>query len=397
LELEIDTPLKRDNGIDTPRHNCSNAIALFESYTDINKLELEIDTPLKRDNGIYAHRHNGFNAIALFETPTFSSRDRDIGTTPPLRGGTVPNLAGQASAARKERNELNFELKPHRNAETPAIAQIQCKLTSDPFERTLASGLDMTITSKFESVIASATQSQNAVEITRLDQEYYQFYGFERGMHGFEHIGVYDGTNNEFYHLHGIESDATTDTPHHIDVSDLLMMTRDNYDSSEDTLSPFSPRDRDIRSEPLPEGGTDPNLAGQASVDRTHENPAILVKHVSPFNPRDRDIHAKPPPEGGTVLNLAGQASADRTYENPDILVKQMPAHGLPRVYRAETALRALRKHEATDVNWLHASYYEYPLAPETNQEHLQIASNLGNDITLLHSDTNQTSMNLVI
>jgi hypothetical protein len=37
---------------------------------------------------------------------------------------------------------------------------------------------------------------------------FHHLHGVERGLTGFEHIGTYDGTNNEFYHLHE-EPDAT--------------------------------------------------------------------------------------------------------------------------------------------------------------------------------------------
>ncbi len=38
----------------------------------------------------------------------------------------------------------------------------------------------------------------------------------DTAQHGFEHIGVYDGTNNEFFHLHDCKCDATMETPHPI-------------------------------------------------------------------------------------------------------------------------------------------------------------------------------------
>jgi hypothetical protein len=430
----------RDNGIDTHRQHGSNAIALFESDTDINKLELEIDTPLKRDNGIDTHkleleidtplkrdngidthRPNDFNAIAIFECSTFSPCDRDISTTPPLGVGLVLDIAGQASAARPRTNPMSHRAEPN---------------------------------SEFQTLRTNGTHSIVQIKRERFDDDYYHFHGLERGMHGFEHIGVYAGTNNEFYHLHDNGCDETIDPPHQLESSDLVMMSRDNYDSSQDKQSIFSPCDRDTRSEPPLEGGPVLGIAGQASADRTIENPDILMTQKSPFSPRDRDIPAAPPLGGGTVMNLAGQASADRTIENPAIQMTQKrepldtisgsnnercdaiirrtaieldalsfyhlqplspdnthgcalatalksesskvlrselaSAHGLPRGHHPVAIPSALRKSKTADANWLHASYYEYPLTLETNNEHLQTSGNLGNDITLVQSDTDQ-------
>jgi hypothetical protein len=90
----LDTTTKLELENDTHRNNRSNAVALFES-------ELQLET------------------ILPSRTSRFSPRDRDIPAAPPLEGGPVLGIAGQASAVsldsepRTETNNLEFEIDTH--------------------------------------------------------------------------------------------------------------------------------------------------------------------------------------------------------------------------------------------------------------------------------------------
>jgi hypothetical protein len=76
----------------------------------------------------------------------------------------------------------------------------------------------------------------------------------------------------------------------------------------------LSPRDRDFCFDPLLVGGSDPDLAGQASSDRKNDRLAIPDSsnqlRPSYISPRDRDFCSDPPLEGGSNQDLAGQASS---------------------------------------------------------------------------------------
>ena len=65
-----------------------------------------IETESDTQSEINTHRNNGIAAIASIKSSHFTPRDRDLPTDSPLEGGSVPNLAGQASAEGSERNAL---------------------------------------------------------------------------------------------------------------------------------------------------------------------------------------------------------------------------------------------------------------------------------------------------
>jgi hypothetical protein len=187
------------------------------------------------------------------------------------------------------------------------------------------------------------------LEAIWLDNEFYHLHGFGREENGFEHIGVYDGIDNEFYHLHDNGRDAIMDLPHQLpDISEKLMMLRENYDSSKDELSPFSPRDREIPTECPPEGGSVLNLAGQASTEGLEKNPVIM---------------AVPKQE---LLDSTLTSHCERITTT---------------VARTELELNDILP---LDINWLPASYYLYPLPPENGIL-------LSDDLTLMMEDPGDT------
>jgi hypothetical protein len=189
----------------------------------------------------------------------------------------------------------------------------------------------------------------HSLEAIRLDNEFYHLHGFGRGENGFEHIGVYDGTDNEFYHLHDNGRDAIMDLPHQLpDISEFLMMLRENYDSSKDELSPFSPRDRDIPTESPLEGGSVLNLAGQASTEGLEKNPVITAVPKQELLDSTLTSHCE----------RITTTVARNKLELNDIL--------------------------PLDINWLHASYYIYPLPPGNGI--LQ-----SDDLTLMTDDLGDT------
>ena len=79
----------------------------------------------------------------------------------------------------------------------------------------------------------------------------------------------------------------------------------------------LSPRDRDFGVDPLLVGGSDPDLAGQASPEYMNARLAIFNSSItdrpSDLSPRDRDICVDPLLVGESDMDLAGQASPDCT------------------------------------------------------------------------------------
>ncbi len=117
---------------------------------------------------------------------------------------------------------------------------------------------------------------------------------------GFEHIGVYEGIDNEFYTLQ-VSSEMLVNEENcimneHNRTHGIVLSTSkptndptikchaenqgDNVNSSI-VKSSFSPRDRDPDSDPPLVGGSDPGLAGQASPASLGMHPVLRTGHMS--------------------------------------------------------------------------------------------------------------------
>jgi hypothetical protein len=78
---------------------------------------------------------------------------------------------------------------------------------------------------------------------------------------GFEHIGVYQGHDDEYYTLH---------VPSEMPIKEENDARTNDENQDENVNSPLGPRDRDPSSNSPLVGGSDPGVAGQASCQLTY-------------------------------------------------------------------------------------------------------------------------------